>query len=34
MSPEEFWWLYEFNKPKKMYGSLTEEEVAELYEML
>lgn len=28
----EFWWLVEANRKPKMYGDLTEEQVAELYE--
>lgn len=32
MHPEEFWWLVEANQPPKMYGTMTEDEVAELYE--
>lgn len=31
MSPIELWWLFEARKPVKMYGTLTENEVAELY---
>jgi hypothetical protein len=32
MHPQEFWWLLEVKQPPKMYGSMTEAEVAELYE--
>jgi len=30
--PIELWWLIEANKPVKMYGRMTEDEVAEIYE--
>ena len=32
MDPAELWWLVENHKPAKMYGSMTEDEVAEIYE--
>lgn len=32
MTPDEFWWLAEAHKPPKMYGSMTESEVADIYE--
>jgi hypothetical protein len=31
MHPEEFWWLFEIKRPVKMYGSMTEDDVAALY---
>ena len=33
MDPEELFWLIDAKRPRKMYGSLTEDEVAELYEI-
>lgn len=32
MHPDELWWLVEAKLPQKKYGSLTEDEVAEIYE--
>jgi hypothetical protein len=32
LHPVEFWWQVDARRPKKMYGSLTENEVADLYE--
>ncbi|RFA24346.1 hypothetical protein CAI21_21975 [Alkalilimnicola ehrlichii] len=32
LHPVEFWWLVQAKTPTRMYGSLTEDEVAELYE--
>lgn len=32
MHPAELWWLIEAKRPPKMYGSMTENEVASLYE--
>jgi len=33
MHPDEFWWLAEASRPRKVYaGGMTEDEVAELYE--
>lgn len=32
MHPTEFWWLVEVYSPIKMYGSMTESEVEQLYE--
>jgi hypothetical protein len=32
MHPVEFWWMLDAKRPPKMYGSLKEEEIAELYE--
>lgn len=32
MHPVEFWWLVEAKKPVKMYGSMSEDEVREIYE--
>ena len=34
MHPIEFWWLVDARRPKKMYGDMSEDEVAELYEEL
>jgi hypothetical protein len=34
MSPLELWWLVEAKRQPSMVGSLTEEETAELYEMI
>ncbi len=31
LHPKEFWWLFEARKPVKMYGKMTEAEVAEIY---
>lgn len=31
MHPTEYYWLAETRKPKKMYGNMTEEEVAAIY---
>lgn len=32
LTPTEFWWLVEANKPVKMYGKMTEYEVKAIYE--
>lgn len=32
MHPTEFWWLMDANRSVKMYGNMTEYEVAEIYE--
>lgn len=32
LHPTEFWWLFAARRPKRQYGSLSEDEVAELYE--
>ena len=32
MDPAELWWLVEHHRPVKMYGSMTEDEVAQIYE--
>ncbi|MFA5387043.1 MAG: hypothetical protein WC322_01450 [Candidatus Paceibacterota bacterium] len=32
MAPCEIWWLIDARTPEKMYGSLRESEVAEIYE--
>ena len=32
LHPTEFWWLAEAHKPVKMYGSMTEDDVAEIYQ--
>jgi hypothetical protein len=34
MYPDEFWWLVDARRPKKNYGSLSEDDVADLYEDL
>lgn len=34
MQPAEFWLIYEGRKPPKMYGSMTEAEVEDLYEWM
>lgn len=34
MDPQELWWLADAHRPPKKYGSLSEPEVAELYEFL
>lgn len=34
LHPVEFWWLVEARRKEKMYGSLTETEVAELHKFL
>ena len=31
LTPAEVWWLVEANRPVRMYGSMTEMEVEELY---
>lgn len=31
LSPLEFWWLFDARRPGKMYGSMQESEVEELY---
>lgn len=31
LHPEEFWWSVEARTPVRMYGSMTENEVAEIY---
>lgn len=28
----QFWWLAEFKRPVKMYGSMTEDQVRQIYE--
>jgi len=30
LHPKEFWWLFEANKPTKMYGSMTERDAGTL----
>lgn len=32
LSPLELWWLLEAKQPPKMYGSMTEDQVAQIYE--
>jgi hypothetical protein len=32
MHPIEFWWLVEAKQPVRMYGSMTEAEVQQIYE--
>jgi hypothetical protein len=32
LTPTEFWWLVDAKRPVKMYGSMTEFEVAQIYE--
>lgn len=32
LHPTEFWWLFEARRPRQMFGSLTDEEVADLYD--
>ena len=32
MSPREMWWLMEAKIPPKMYGSLSEAEISDLYD--
>lgn len=32
MHPVEFWWQAEARRPTRMYGSLSEEDVAEIYD--
>ncbi len=32
LTPREFWWLIDANKPVKMYGNMSEDLVAEIYE--
>ena len=34
MTVQEWWWLYGDRRPRKRYGSLTEDQVEELYEDL
>jgi hypothetical protein len=34
MPPHTVWWLIEAKTPRKMVGSLTEDEALELYEMI
>lgn len=31
MHPTEFWWMAEASRPVKMYGDMTEAEVADIY---
>jgi hypothetical protein len=33
MTPTEIFWLIEAKQPPKMYGKMTEDEVAELYDL-
>jgi hypothetical protein len=33
LHPLEFWWLVKARRPVRMYGSLTEHDMAELYEL-
>lgn len=32
LTPREWWWLHDARQPPRMYGSLSEAEVAELYD--
>jgi hypothetical protein len=32
LHPIEFYWIAEVRRPKRMYGNMTEDEVAEIYE--
>jgi len=32
LHPQEFWWMAEAKRPPKMYGKMSEHEVAEMYE--
>ena len=32
MGPAEFWWLVEHRQPIKMYGSMTQHQVEQLYD--
>jgi hypothetical protein len=32
LHPTEFWWLAEAHRPVKMYGSMSEDDVAQIYE--
>ena len=32
LHPTEFWWLVEANRPVKMYGDMTEDQVRQIYE--
>lgn len=32
LHPVEFWWTVDAKKPKKKYGSMNEDEVADLYD--
>jgi hypothetical protein len=34
MSPLEFWWMVDARRPSKKYGTLTEAEVEEIYEVV
>lgn len=34
LHPLEFWWIADARRPPKMYGHLTEDEMADLYEEL
>jgi len=34
MNPIEFWWMVDARRPKKKYGSMTEDEVEELFELV
>ena len=34
MHPTELWWLIDGKRPPKMYGSLTEDDVLDLYDEL
>jgi hypothetical protein len=31
LRPIEFWWLLDAKRPPKMYGSMTEQQVAQIY---
>lgn len=32
LHPDEFWWIAEAKQPPEMYGSMTEDQVREIYE--
>lgn len=34
MTVQEWWWLYQDKRPRQRYGSLSEQQVAELYQAL
>lgn len=34
LNPVEFWWMLDARRPRKKYGSLSEDDVAELYDFL
>ena len=34
LHPLEFWWMLDARRPRKAYGDLNEEEVAEMYDLL